>query len=217
MLVDNVKTTAIKCGRKPHDITILAVSKTHSAEKMAEAANCGVRIFGESRIQEAIPKINIIKNLYPDTEFHYIGKLQTNKAKKLVEHFSLIHSVDREDAAEALNKAAYSIGKVQNILIQLNLADEPQKNGVLPANIDKLVSFVSDLPNIKLCGFMLIPPFDSCIENNIIYFKEAKNIFEKYKSCGINILSMGMSGDYETAIIEGSTMVRVGTIIFGDR
>lgn len=217
---EDIERIALKYGRKPDEISILAVSKTHPADKMLEAASCGVRLFGESRVQEALPKIEIVKTAYPDAIFHFIGKIQTNKAKKLVEYFSLIHSVDSLRTAEALNDAAEACGKIQDILIQLNLAKEPQKSGIYYESLEELICFIKNTPNLKLRGFMLIPPFENEPEYNRTYFKSAGEIYKKFKKDGnfnIDILSMGMSGDYETAISEGSTMVRIGTMIFGSR
>ena len=220
LLINDIKSLVADSGRNISDVSVLAVSKTHTVDKLIEAAKCGIRMFGESRVQEAIPKIEIVKIQYPDAEFHFIGRLQTNKAKKLVEYFSLIHSVDRDEAVEAVNSAAYSLGKVQDILIQLNLAKESQKNGVFPENIHKLVALTSTLSNVRLRGFMFIPPFNITTEQTKQYFITAKTIFEEYKNfenLNLDILSMGMSGDYGLAIHSGSTLIRIGTMLFGER
>lgn len=216
-VADSVKRAALKCGRKHDDVAILAVSKTHSADKMLTAAACGARLFGESRVQEAIPKIEIVRAAYPDAVFHFIGKIQTNKAKKIVEYFSLIHSVDSVHTAQALNAAAEAYGKIQDILIQLNLAKEPQKNGVHMEDLEELIYFIKEKENLKLRGFMFIPPFEDEEEHNRKFFRNVKEIYNKYKNYSLDVLSMGMSGDYEIAISEGSTLVRIGTMIFGRR
>lgn len=218
-VVNNVTETAVRCGRKPDDITILAVSKVQSVDKMLALAGYGVRLFGESKVQEALPKINIVKNGFSDVSFHFIGKFQTNKAKKIVENFSLIHSVDRVDAMEAVSSAAINMGKVQDTLIQINLAGETQKNGVGLHELDSLLEFSRTCKGLKIVGFMMMPPLEENSERNRKYFRMSKNIYDKYLKIftDMRILSMGMSGDYTVAIEEGATLLRIGSVIFGER
>lgn len=219
IVANDVREIAVKCGRDPEGIRILAVSKTQSVDKILELAGYGVRFFGESKVQEALPKINIVKNGFNDVNFHFIGKFQRNKAKKVVENFSLIHSLDRAEAVEAASVAAIDIGKVQDALIQINLAGEIQKNGVNLDELDSLLEFAKTCKGLRIVGFMMMPPFEENPERNRKYFRMSKNIFDKYGKIfnDIHILSMGMSGDYAVAIEEGATLLRVGTVIFGER
>lgn len=218
-ITDDVAEIAIKCERNPKDITILAVSKTQSFEKMIELGKYGVRIFGESKVQEALPKIERIKELWNDSVFHFIGKFQTNKALKIAANFELVQSVDRIEAAEALSSAANKAGKIISALIQINLAGETQKNGVYVKNLEEVLEYTAKDVYINLAGFMMIPPLEDAPETNRKYFKMSREIFDKYKKSypSMKILSMGMSGDYRIAIEEGSTLLRIGTSIFGER
>ena len=200
-----------------HHVDILAVSKTQCVEKMTELALNNVKMFGESKVQEAVPKIEYLSSKYNDLEFHFIGKVQTNKLKKIVEYFSLIHSVDRLDVLPLIDKYAHELNKKQNILIQINIAYEMQKNGIDPVLLDDIIKSALDYKNITLKGLMFIPPYEEDVTKNIPYFKQAAALFYKYKNDTFNILSMGMSHDFKEAVMCGATLVRVGTSIFGER
>lgn len=200
-----------------HHVDILAVSKTQCVEKMTELALNNVKMFGESKVQEAVPKIEYLSSKYNDLEFHFIGKVQTNKLKKIVEYFSLIHSVDRLDVLPLINKYAHELNKKQNILIQINIAYEMQKNGIDPVLLDDIIKSALDYKNITLKGLMFMPPYEEDVTKNIPYFKQAAALFYKYKNDTFNILSMGMSHDFKEAVMCGATLVRVGTSIFGER
>ena len=200
-----------------HHVDILAVSKTQCVEKMTELALNNVKMFGESKVQEAVPKIEYLSSKYNDLEFHFIGKVQTNKLKKIVEYFSLIHSVDRLDVLPLIDKYAHELNKKQNILIQINIAYEMQKNGIDPVLLDDIIKSALDYKNITLKGLMFMPPYEEDVTNNIPYFKQAAALFYKYKNDTFNILSMGMSHDFKEAVMCGATLVRVGTSIFGER
>ncbi len=200
-----------------HHVDILAVSKTQCVEKMTELALNNVKMFGESKVQEAVPKIEYLSSKYNDLEFHFIGKVQTNKLKKIVEYFSLIHSVDRLDVLPLIDKYAHELNKKQNILIQINIAYEMQKNGIDPVLLDDIIKSALDYKNITLKGLMFMPPYEEDVTKNIPYFKQAAALFNKYKNDTYNILSMGMSHDFKEAVMCGATLVRVGTSIFGER
>ena len=200
-----------------HHVDILAVSKTQCKEKMTELALNNVKMFGEIKVQEAVPKIEYLSSKYNDLEFHFIGKVQTNKLKKIVEYFSLIHSVDRLDVLPLIDKYAHELNKKQNILIQINIAYEMQKNGIDPVLLDDIIKSALDYKNITLKGLMFMPPYEEDVTKNIPYFKQAAALFYKYKNDTFNILSMGMSHDFKEAVMCGATLVRVGTSIFGER
>ena len=217
---EGIAGAALSAGRNPVDISIIAVSKTQSVEQMRHLAAAGVTVFGESRIQEALPKIEAFRrNNEPDIRFHFIGRLQSNKAKAAAGNFELIHSVDKAVLARQLHIAAQNMGSTQDLLIQVNLAEEEQKGGVYKNEIEALYDTVLALPNIRLRGFMMIPPWHKDPEKNRHLFASMKKLFDKYAARDklINVLSMGMSDDYKVAVQEGATMVRIGTALFGER
>lgn len=220
-VVDNYKKIKVdvdKCSMKAgHKVELLAVSKNQSVLKMDELANSNVSLFGESKVQEALPKINYLSNKYNNLEFHFIGKVQTNKLKKIVEFFHLIHSVDREDVLSLIDKYALDLNKKQHILIQLNIACEKQKNGIAVSELENILNTASHYKNIVVKGLMFMPPYEEDVTKNIKYFETANKLFCQYKSDVFDILSMGMSHDFKEAIEHGSTLVRVGTYIFGER
>ena len=200
-----------------HKVELLAVSKNQSVLKMDELADSNVLLFGESKVQEALPKINYLSNKYNNLEFHFIGKVQTNKLKKIVEYFHLIHSVDREDVLSLVDKYALELNKKQHILIQLNIACEKQKNGIAVSELENILNTASHYKNIVVKGLMFMPPYEEDVTKNIKYFETANKLFCQYKSDVFDTLSMGMSHDFKEAIEHGSTLVRVGTYIFGER
>ena len=197
-------------------VTLIAVTKNHGVEIMQQAIDAGIENIGENRIQEAAEKF---KSLNREVTRHLIGHLQTNKAKAAVRLFDLIHSVDSENLAAAIDKAAYSIGKIQNVLIQVNLAKEDSKFGVYEENLQSLIEKIDTLNNLRLRGFMLIAPNYSDVENCRPLFRRMYEIFIEVKKARQNFdfLSMGMTHDYKIAIEEGANMVRIGTAIFGER
>ena len=198
----------------PEHIQLIAVSKKKPVELIEEAYISGQRDFGENIIQDAIPKIIKLKHL-KDLKWHFIGHLQSNKAKLAAQYFDMIQSIDSVKLSNKLNNACREINKVMPILIEINIGDEKSKGGIKQENLLDLIEHIKSLQNLTLRGFMCIPPFD---ENPEIFFKKMKKIFEKYKrDYNLDILSMGMSGDYRIAIAEGGNMVRIGTAIFGRR
>ena len=186
---------------------------------LQEAYDFGVRVFGENKVQEIVDKYEALPK---DISWHMIGHLQRNKVKYIIDKVDMIHSVDSLRLAETIEKEAAKKDLIIKILIEVNVAKEESKFGVMPEKVEELVSHVSQLPHIRICGLMTIAPFVENPEENRIYFNRLRNIavdIERKKSDNVimSILSMGMTNDYEVAIEEGSTMVRVGTGLFGAR
>ncbi|MEF3254595.1 MAG: YggS family pyridoxal phosphate-dependent enzyme [Deferribacterales bacterium] len=217
----NIEKAAKKRGKSLEDITLVAVSKTFPIEKIVEGYKFGLKIFGESRLQEARDKIDRLMDL-EDIKFHLIGHIQTNKIKLIKDSFSLIQTVDSINLADKLDNYFRSFNHRQDILIQVNLVNEPQKYGIKIEELPKLLEFIKDKKFLNLRGFMFIPPYyenpELNRENYRKMFKLFDNIKNRYTHFNVfDTLSMGMSDDYEIAIEEGSTMVRIGSAIFGRR
>lgn len=203
-------------------VTLLAVTKTFSADCAKQAIDTGISDIAESKIQEAIPKFEVLSNSLNGINKHFIGHLQSNKAKKAVQNFDLIQSLDSIDLAKDINRHAKDIGKIQKCLIELKVSNEETKFGASKETVNAIYDYcISNCPNILICGIMTIAPFFEDKELVRPYFKLAYNVFENIRKTknddNFNILSMGMSDDFEIAIQEGSNMVRVGTAIFGER
>lgn len=212
-----IASAARKAGRDPAAVQVVAVSKTVDAARIKEAWDAGQKIFGENYLQEARGKIAA---LGPGATWHFIGHLQTNKAKAAVELFHLIHSVDRLHLAQALEKAAAGQQKVQEILLQVNLAGEASKSGAPPEAVPELLGEIARLPHLRVVGLMTMPPWFEDPEAVRPYFRDLRELRDRLLQLGLAPLpelSMGMSGDFETAIEEGATLVRIGTAIFGRR
>ena len=218
---DNIIHSAAKAGRNPDLIKLIAVSKTVDIQSIKEAIRAGVTRLGENRVQEAREKITELRSQSSDLgiEWHLIGSLQRNKAKTAVQLFDLIHSVDSVSLADELNRHAGILGKTQRILVQVKLAEEQTKHGADEADIMALLDKIMELDNIALQGLMTIPPFFDDPEEARPYFKRLRDIADTAikKGYPVKELSMGMSNDYQVAIEEGATMIRVGTFIFGER
>jgi len=216
----NIRHWAKKANRDPETIRLVAVSKTVSAQRVEEAIIAGATLFGENYIQEAKIKYDTLSSY--DVKWHFIGHLQTNKAKYATAIFDLIHCVDSLKLAKALNKEAGKINKIQNILVQVNISKEDSKSGVSEEKTIDLIKNISKLTNLSVNGLMTMPPFFDNPEKARPYFKALKELGDFIKKQAIpnvymNELSMGMSGDFQVAIEEGATMVRIGTAIFGAR
>ena len=195
----------------PENVLLVAVSKTKSAEEIAKVAEAGCRDFGENKAQELLKKYEI----FPDLNWHFIGRLQKNKVRSIVGKVCLIHSVDSMDLALEIDKRAKAAGIVQDVLIQVNAAGEPQKGGTGIREAGELWEQISSsCKSIRLRGFMQIAPETDDPENVRQYFKQVADLFKEY---GGDILSMGMSGDYMVAVEEGATCVRLGSAVFGAR
>ena len=197
-------------------IILVAVTKNHGVEVMREAIDAGATDIGENRVQEAAEKF---KTLDRAVTRHLIGHLQTNKVKQAVKLFDVIQSIDSEHLAAAVDKAASSIGKIQDILIQVNAAREPQKSGVMLEDLDTLIKFVDAAKNLRLRGLMMIAPNLPDVEECRPLFKQMRKLFDELKISreDFDFLSMGMTHDYKIAVAEGANVVRVGTGIFGER
>ena len=209
---NKIASAAERVGRDPSEITLIAVTKTHGAEEINEAIAAGVTDIGENKVQEILSKYD---DITPGVRWHLIGHLQTNKVKSVVDKVCMIHSVDSLHLAQEIDKRCRDIGKVMDVLIQVNAAGEEQKSGVPPEEVFSLYEEISKLGNLRVRGLMQIAPQTDNPESVRKYFKQVKEIFDSIP--GLDVLSMGMSGDYEIAIEEGATMVRIGTAIFGER
>ena len=204
----NIERMVKVSGRRPADITLVCVTKQADAGRIAEALKCGVSDIGENRVQDAAEKYSILGSA---ARWHLIGHLQTNKVKKAVEIFDLIHSIDSFRLAEAVAKEAGKIGKTQDVLLEVNVSGEASKFGIKPGEALYLTRRIRALNNIRLLGFMTIAPLADNPENARPCFKRLRELSEE---AGLNVLSMGMSQDYQVAIEEGATMVRIGSAIF---
>jgi len=208
-ITENVERAKLKAGRKD-EVRIMAVTKTVVPEKINFAILNGISLLGENRVQEFLEKRDYYRNM---GEIHFIGGLQNNKVKAIIDKVSMIHSVDSVKLAEEIDKRAHSAGVITDALIEVNIGAEASKHGVKPdGELDELVGAIRELKNVRLRGLMVIPPFD---KDSGSYFAKTQKLFENIK--GIDTLSMGMSGDYETAILYGSNIVRLGTALFGNR
>ncbi|MCD4817711.1 MAG: YggS family pyridoxal phosphate-dependent enzyme [Candidatus Cloacimonetes bacterium] len=228
MISENLKKINLKikeiCKKNnisQNDIMLLAVTKTHPLEKIEEALENGISYIAENKVQDAGNKIPFIKNSYK--EFHFIGHLQSNKINKLLKiNPTLIHSIDKISTAKKLNEQLQSLGRIQNILIQVNTSGEESKSGINPKNTIEFVKSISKFENLKIKGLMTIGMFtdDKKIIRNC--FKDLRLLFNEIKDMEINnvdmkYLSMGMSNDFEIALEEGANIIRLGSIIFGAR
>jgi hypothetical protein len=212
---------AAACGRDPQEITLLPVSKTFPVESISRAVAAGIRQFGENRVQEAEAKILHFRGV-DDLEWHLVGHLQSNKTRRAAELFDVIHSIDSARVAVRLDQAAKENRKILSVLLQVDLGSEETKFGVPPDKIRDLVDAVSGLKQLRLDGLMTIPPFFENPQETRPYFARLRRLSESLESerprcLGRRHLSMGMSHDFEAAIMEGATIIRVGTAIFGAR
>jgi len=219
-VMDRIKKAAVSSGRNPETVRLVAVSKTIPSETVRKAIDAGAEILGENYIQEARTKFNDLSS-YP-VSWHFIGHLQTNKAKYAVRIFDLIHSVDSFKLALELDKQAKKTGKIQHVLIQVNISDESSKSGISLQDTLKLVKEISVLNNLAIKGLMTMPPFFNAPEKVRPFFKNLRSLRDQISkedidNVAIDELSMGMTGDFEVAIEEGATLVRIGTAIFGER
>lgn len=218
LIEERISRACEKAGRKREEVILLAASKTQPAEKILEAYRCGVRFFGENKVQEGIQKIEQLKE-HTDIHWHLIGGLQTNKAKYAVKFFELIHSLDRKELADEIDKRAKNTGKIQDCLIEVNFGEE-SKYGVPEEHLSQLFEYCLQKQNIRILGLMAIPPYFEDPQQVRPYFVKLRQLKENLETA-YNIklphLSMGMSHDFEVAIEEGATIVRIGTAIFGER
>lgn len=207
--------------KKAEFVEIIAVTKTFPYQDVQQAVNCGIKHIGESRIQEALPKFEQLGSSLEGIKKHFIGHLQSNKAKKAVENFDLIHSLDSADLAKDIARHAHNAGKVQDCLIEIKVSEERTKTGIKPEDICDFYSQCLQMPDILIKGLMAITPLSDNPEYSRPYFKQIYSLFtdiqNRFGKSDFNILSMGMSDDYKIALEEGSNMIRIGSAIFGDR
>lgn len=214
---ERIVSAARRGGRVPEEVTLVAVTKTVAADAVHAAAAAGVRAFGENRVLEAEVKI---ADTPPGCDWHLVGRLQTNKARQATGLFSLIHSLDRESLAEALGRAAGASGRPCRVLVQVNVGGNPGQGGVAPEGVEAFIENAARLPYLEICGLMAIGPHPATPDGTRAAFRRLREAFERLagrRGPGFGILSMGMSDDFETAVEEGSTMVRIGTALFGRR
>ena len=214
-----ITAAAQKAGRNPKEVTIVAVTKNVGPQAIKAAIECGITVAGESRFQEALPKIEEIGDA---VEWHFIGNIQKNKVKFLTDIFSLVHSVDSFELAEAINRRAGTTKRKVPILLQVNIGEEATKHGVRPGMAVAVAKKMAALPYLSLKGLMAIPPPVKEAAENRRHFKQMIEIKNEIKSMGfagvsMENLSMGMSGDYRVAVEEGATHVRIGSALFGER
>jgi len=220
---ERIAAAARRAGRRPEEIALMAVSKTHPAERIREAYAAGLRLFGENRVQEFASKAAALADL-AGADWHMIGHLQSNKAGKAAELFAAVDSVDSVKLAEKLDAAARSMGKRMAVLIEINVGGEAAKTGVAPDSreLEELLLAAPRFEQLEFCGLMAVPPFTDDPEDARPYFRKVRELRDaiaarKLLAVRTDVLSMGMSHDFEVAITEGSTRIRVGTAIFGER
>jgi len=215
---ERIALAALRTGRKPESIKLVAVSKRVGPAAIHEAIKAGQHIFGENYVQEAQEKIPAFAG---QAEWHFIGHLQTNKVKACAGLFNVIETVDRLKLAEALNRFGMANGMELPVLVQVNIGREPQKGGVEPEETAALLECIGDMPNLQLQGLMTMPPYSPDPEEVRPFFRKMRQLAEDLVKRGLlkedSELSMGLSSDFEVAIEEGATIVRVGTAIFGSR
>jgi pyridoxal phosphate enzyme (YggS family) len=217
-VMKKIEMACLRTGRKPDEVSLLGATKGVDVETIKLANQFGLKIFGENRVQEFLPKFQEL----PYLEWHFIGRLQTNKIKYIYDKVRLIHSIDSPQQIDELEKRCAKAGKTCSVLIEINIGGEESKGGINPEKVDHLIEKISNSSHVILKGFMTIPPIEDDDMKLRGYFRKMKEIFEKYKKLNYNnvnieVLSMGMSGDFEVAIEEGATLVRIGTKIFGER
>lgn len=220
-ILERKNAAAVRSGRKPEDVVLMAVTKTHTADEINEAISAGATDIGENRVQEVLEKYDKVSSV----RWHLIGHLQTNKVKSIIDKVVMIHSVDSIRLAKEIDKRAGNAGITMDILIEINSAMEETKSGIAAGELRELAEEISsECSNVRIRGIMCIPPMAAEPEDARPYFREAHEMFEEMKTWDLpaerfcpDTLSMGMSGDFEVAIEEGSTIVRVGSSIFGPR
>lgn len=216
-----MREAAEKAGRDPADITLVAATKVQTSDTIRNAIKAGITVCGENRVQELVAHLE--DNAYEGAQVHFIGHLQTNKVKFVVGHVDMIQSIDSERLMDAVEKQAAKLGVVQDIMLEVNIGEEASKGGAAAEEIIALGRHAAECPHVRLRGIMCIPPAASSDEENRAFFAETYQLFIDMKeklgdnNSNIDCLSMGMSGDYPLAIEGGSTMVRVGTALFGAR
>lgn len=219
-IVQNIASAAIKSGRKPEDITFLAATKTVDPEFINYAVSLGLKFIGENKVQELLSKYDNYD--LDNCDLHFIGHLQTNKVRQIVGKVKMIQSVDSIKLATEISKQSVKNNLVTDILVEVNIGREENKSGVLPENLEELLNQISVLEGVSVNGLMAIPPICENEQKICGYFQNMRNLFidisdKKIDNIKMGILSMGMSGDYQEAILEGANLVRIGSSLFGER
>ncbi|MBS0422354.1 MAG: YggS family pyridoxal phosphate-dependent enzyme [Proteobacteria bacterium] len=218
---NRIESAARAAGRSVDSVTLLAVSKGHSANSIRQVAEAGVRDIGESYFQEALGKIEELREVSqnPGLTWHFIGRLQANKTKVIASHFDWVHGIERLKIAERLSEQRPFHAPPLNVCLQVNIGGEASKGGVTVTELPALAAAVAVLPRLKLRGLMCIPPDEDDPARQRMWFAAMRRALEELNSggAGLDTLSMGMSGDFEAAIAEGATIVRIGTALFGER
>ena len=219
-ILERIHDAAIRVGQAPHDVRVVAAAKGQGRDKIQQAIQAGIRIIGHNYIQEAVEEAAPQGD--PHVETHMIGHLQKNKAGKAIELFDVIQTLDDPKLALILDRRAASAGRIIKVMVQVNLAREPQKSGVAEENLDELISTIRNMPALRLIGMMTMPPFFDDPDRARPFFAGLRKLREKLIQAGIPAqemkeLSMGMTGDFEAAVEEGATLVRIGTALFGPR
>lgn len=218
---EGIRRAAERVGRKPEAIRLVAATKFVSVDRIRAAIEAGITILGESRLQEALPKMEAVGS-HPDVAWHFIGRLQRRKAKAVVGRFELIHSVDGIDLAAEINRRAGEAGLCQSVLLEVNIGGESSKAGFAPAEVEDALNALDEMPHLSVKGLMAIPPYSPHPESARMYFRAVRKLAESakqrvFRRVRLDELSMGMSQDFEIAVEEGATLVRIGTAIFGAR
>lgn len=214
---ERVAAALAAAGRRPSEATLVAVSKNHPAEKVREAIACGLHVFGENRVQEGLEKMNMVG---ATAEWHLIGPLQSNKVRKAVGRFALLHGIDTFERILQIERAASALGGAAKILLEVNISGEPTKHGFAPGDVASALERSLELPFVRVEGLMTMAPFDCPGDAARPFFEGLRKLRDRLREAtgaGLPVLSMGMSNDYEQAILEGATHIRIGTTIFGSR
>ena len=212
-----IRQAAAAAGRDPATVTLVAVTKAQTAETVRSAATCGVTDFGENYLQEALGKMDPLSDL--DLRWHFIGGIQSNKTRAIAERFDWVHSIDRLNIARRLSEQRPFHAPPLNLCIQVELVAEPNKGGVEPGQLRQLAAAAAELPKVRLRGLMCVPPPQANVAAERTVFARLRTLLEELNASGhkLDTLSMGMSSDFEAAIAEGATLVRIGTALFGPR
>ncbi|MGE5159900.1 MAG: YggS family pyridoxal phosphate-dependent enzyme [Betaproteobacteria bacterium] len=218
-VMERIATAARAACRDPASVSLVAVSKTFPAEAVAAAHAAGQAAFGENYVQEAVDKIEALRPQRGELQWHFIGPIQSNKTRVIAEHFDWVQSIDRLKVAQRLSEQRPAGLAPLNVLVQVNISGEASKSGVAPADLEALARAVGQLPRLRLRGLMAIPEPESDTARQRAPLAAMRAQFDRLRAAGFDIdtLSMGMSADLESAVLEGSTMVRIGTAIFGER
>ena len=219
-ILETIAKAAAAKGRDPASIALMAVTKGHSAETVANAARAGLTLFGENRVQEGAAKVAALRGQFPDLAWRLIGPLQTNKAKTALQYFQVLESLDRERLAARLETLLAEEGRTWPVLLEINLGHEPSKSGALPDEAPRLYEAALSCPHLDVRGLMAVPPYDEVAEQSRAYFRQLAQLRDRLAdrfARPLPELSMGMSHDFAIAVEEGATQVRVGTALFGPR